>query len=61
MLFQFLGADPRDYFTVGRVLPGQRVEFDDIGPPDDGCWKAEPGPTPAPPSPPAPARPAQED
>lgn len=40
----FVGPDPRDYFTAGRVNPGDVVDWPD-GPPPDGCWAPAPPPT----------------
>lgn len=33
----FLGGDPIDHFTLGRISPGDEREFDE--PPSEGLWK----------------------
>lgn len=35
--YEFLGGDPVDHFTLGRIIPGQIVELD--GAPDPATWK----------------------
>jgi hypothetical protein len=52
-LYRFTGGDPRDYFTAGRVEPGQVVEW--AIPPDIHWRPAAPLAPEQPPADPAPA------
>lgn len=46
-LYEFTGGDPRDYFTLGRINPGDVVE---LAIPPDTSWR--PARSPAAPLPP---------
>lgn len=35
--YEFLGGDPIDHFTLGRINPGDVVELQDR--PDEALWK----------------------